>query len=959
MPTVTMNGQALAPFAVLVLVSASCARAPVEPRSTPPLAMVAPGERLLKASLFGTDVVGLPSGTTMTPDAAPGSTLLELDPHIPSLPAFRAGNAVSMALSPDGSTLLALTSGYNRTFDADGKMVEVGSSEWVFVYDVSHGAPRETQVIAVHNTFGGLVWSPAGGRFFVSGGADDLVREYRVDASGRYSEAGEPVRLGHGTKGGGGLGIQQDPYAAGLAITPSGGRLVVANNENDSVSVLDIEAHRVLFEIPLRPGGGVAGGEFPYGVVTTSESRAFVTSERDHEIVEVDLDAGRVSRRIRVGSSPITLAKNRASTRLYVANANSDTISVVDVARGEVIASIDTSPLAARPGGHKLAGANPNWVSLSPDQSSLYVSVGGNNAIAVIALSPRDRGEGGVSAGSSGVAGFVPTGDYPHSVIASADGQFVYVAFGKSPTGPNPLGPWSATERSKDNPYTPSLGNQFTLQLKHGGVHAFPTPSAEALAKLTVQVRINNRFVQEATTPAVFSSLRGVVKHVIYVIGENRSYDQILGDVKGADGDTRLVHWGASITPNQHALATGFVTLDRFFDSGGVSGDGWMWSTAGRTSDIAEKVIPVEYAGRGEHSYDWDGTNRNINVGIKDEDEREKANPESPHAPDLLPGTADVGDVEDTESGGTGRLWDAALRAGKTVRNYGFFEDGARYFAKKTDAWYLPPIPFPYAEKMRVAYPTRPALMAVTDPYYRSFDLRLADYWREKEWEREFDGYVADDDLPSLELVWLPHDHLGSFKTALDGVNTPDTQIADHDYALGLMVERLSRSPFWKDTVLVALEDDAQNGSDHVDAQRSVIFFAGGHVRRGGAVVSSVYTTPSVLRTIELLLGLPPLGQTDAFAPPMSDVLQTTVDMTAFRAAVPAVLRSTELPLPPSATASMALPRGDASSWALATEGYDFEHADAAPASEMSHLLYCRLVVGARCSTESSAHAAP
>jgi len=945
---------------VLSLVT-GCPRAPIEPAGAPSPGSLAPGARQAKASLFATDVIGLPTGTAMTPDAAPGSVLFELDPHVAAVPELRAGNAVSTALSPDGHTLVVLTAGYNRSADPTGKRIESGSSQWLFLYDVSAGTPCEVQVIAVPNTFGGLAWSPQGGRFFVSGGPDDLIREYATDAAGRYIEQGPPIQLEHVTKtGAGGLAPDQGPFAAGLAMTPSGRRLVVANNENDSVTVVDLVARRAVGDISLRPGGGVAGGEFPYGIVAIDEHLVFATSQRDHEIVEVDIDAARVVRRIRVGSSPTTLTCNRRGDRLYVSNANSDTVSVVDVPRGTVIETVTTSAVDGSIASAKLLGASPNWVALSPDEETLYVSDGGSNAVAVVRLSAQGRG--GDVAGSneaSHVVGLVPTGFYPHAVTPAADGRFLYVAFGKSPTGPNPLGPWSDVKRSVSEPYTSGKGNQFTLQLAHGGLLALPTPTPAVLGKLTAQVRINNRLVEPPREPAIFQALRGSVKHVIYVIGENRTYDQILGDLLGADGDPALVHWGAAITPNQHALATTFVTLDRFFDSGGVSGDGWLWSTAGRSTDVAEKVLPLEYADRGSHSYDWDGTNRGINLAPPDLDARIAANPETPRSPDLVPGPADVGGVDEPFEGGTGRLWDAVLTAGKTVRNYGMFIDGSRYGAKRTDPWYLPPIPYPFAEHLQVAYATRPSLVPVTDPYYRSFDQRFADYWRELEWEREFDQFVARGDLPTLELVWLPHDHLGSFRSALDGVNTPDTQVADHDYALGLMVEKLSRSPFWKDTVLVALEDDAQNGSDHVDAHRSFALFAGGHVRRGGAVVSTVYATPSVLRTIELLLGLAPLGQTDAFAPPMADVLQRSVDLTPFSAIVPSVLRSTELPLPKGSGAIVTSPRGDASSWARATQGYDFEHADAVPTVAFNRLLYCRLVPGARCPTETTLPVGP
>ncbi len=215
---------------------------------------------------------------------------------------------------------------------------------------------------------------------------------------------------------------------------------------------------------------------------------------------------------------------------------------------------------------------------------------------------------------------------------------------------------------------------------------------------------------------------------------------------------------------------------------------------------------------------------------------------------------------------------------------------------------YIPPLADPFAAKMRVAFPTRASLHDRTDPYYRPFDMNVADVRREAEWAREFDGYVKSGKLPALELVRLSHDHLGSFESAEDGVNTPDTQIADNDYALGLLVEKVSRSPYWKDTVIVALEDDAQNGSDHVDAHRSFVLLAGGHVKRGG-VVSTPYATPSVLRTIELLLGGPlRSGRADALAPPMSELFDEQLDATPFVARVPAVLRTSTLVLPGAAT---------------------------------------------------------
>jgi YVTN family beta-propeller protein len=899
-----------------------------------------PSQRLRGGSLFGTDVVGLPTGASLTPDATPGSLVLELDPSLPGHPGFRAGGAVSTAISPDQKTLLVLTSGYNRTHDGEGSLVPEASSEWVFVYELIGGLPQKTQAVSVPNAFDGIAFGPKGDRFYVGGGSDDVVREYARDAQHPlFAEVPPGIALGHkDARGSGGLGIDESPYAAGVAVTPSGSRIVVANLENDSISIVDLATRRVTSEVVLTPGNGQVGGEFPFWVVLVGESTAYVSCQRDREVVQVDLAAARVTRRFPVGGQPTKMVVNRNATRLFVANANSDSVSVLSLPDGALVSQLST----AVSGQAGLSGSNPNDVQLSTDEKSLYVTLGGNNAVAIFDLG---GGRG------SRLLGLVPTGFYPHAVTVGQGGRFLYVAHGKSPTGPNPRGPWTDVARSSLAPYAENAANQYSLALMRGGLLAAPMPSSAVLATLTQQVLQNNRFEATPRDPDVFRGLRGKVKHVIYVIGENRTYDQILGDLKGSDGDPALVHWGEPITPNHHALAREFVALDRFFDSGGVSGDGWEWSTSGRTTDVAEKAIPVEYAGRGRRSYDWEGMTRNVNVALGPA-ERAMANPKTPTSMDLLPGPVSVGGVDEPDVGGRGFLWDGAIAAGLSVRNYGFFIDDVRYGSPSNPA-NIPPLAHPFESGVKVAFATRPSLLPVTDPYFRGFDMNFADYWRISEWEREFDRYVRDGELPALELVRLPHDHLGAFLSALDGVSTPDTQIADQDYAVGRLVERVSKSPFWEDTVIVAIEDDAQNGSDHVDAHRSFALFAGGHVRRG-AKVSTVYTTPSLLKTLELLLGLPPLGQTDAFAEPMTDLFSLEPNDTPFEAIVPAVLRSTHLPLPPPKTGEVAqLARGSPESWALLTQGFDFSHADAAPADRLNRILFCELVDGAGCTSEA------
>ncbi|MGH9730658.1 MAG: bifunctional YncE family protein/alkaline phosphatase family protein, partial [Candidatus Acidiferrales bacterium] len=304
-----------------------------------------------------------------------------------------------------------------------------------------------------------------------------------------------------------------------------------------------------------------------------------------------------------------------------------------------------------------------------------------------------------------------------------------------------------------------------------------------------------------------------------------------------------------------------FVDLDNFYCSGDVSGEGWNWSTAARASQMVENTYPVQYAGRGI-TYDFEGENRNINVGIASPRARRKDNAETPDDDNLLPGTNDV-DAPDGPGGdaGTGYLWDAALRAKLSLRNYGFFLEGARYFGGPRKKGVIPLLRKPYETKTRVAFPDKAALMNVTDPYFRGFDLKFPDYWRYTEWEREFQGYVSSGKMPNLELVRLGRDHFGDFAGAIDGTGTVEAEMGDNDYAVGKLIEQVAKSRFADSTVIFIVEDDAQNGPDHVDAHRSVALIAGAYVKQG-AVVSTHYTTVNLLRTMEDILGMGPMGLT-------------------------------------------------------------------------------------------------
>lgn len=883
-----------------------------------------------------------PTGQAITPDAARGAVFARLNPGLADRPGFVAGQASALTLSPDGRTLLILTSGYNRNNGPDGKQIAAESREYVFVYDVTGAEPALRQALQVANSYLGLAWSPDGRRFYVSGGVDDRVVEFAAGPGGYAQSRAFP--LGHKA----GLGILARPQTAGLAVSPDGRRLLVANHQNDSASLVDLASGAVV-DIDLRPGGGKAGGTFPRAVAWTSTTRAFVTAQRDREIIALDLagPAPRLAGRLKTRGQPVALVANRRGTRLYAALDNTDGVEVVDPRALKALETVPTSaPTAMLAEIRGLGGAGSNALALSPDERTLLVSNGGENAVAVVSLDARAAGRPAAAprkadaddddkpkTPGSAVVGLIPTGWYPTAVAMRPDGRGIYVVNGKSNAGPNPGACRDNLSVDKTADDACKAANSYVWQLEKAGFLSLPTPTPAELGALTRQVASNDRFPgarDDRQAWAVMAALRQRIHHVIYVVKENRTYDQVLGDLEVGNGDPKLAVFGRAITPNQHALARTFVDLDNFLDSGESSNTGWNWTTAARTNDFTEREAPVNYAGRGLQ-YDQEGTNRYINVAHATLAARREANPLTPNDPDVLPGTADVA-APDGPAGaeGQGYIWDAALRAGLSVRNWGFYGDLSRYEAA-AGAARIPLDPQPWQSGRRVFFPTKRALMAISDPYYRGFDQAFPDYWRFQAFAREFDGFAKRGQAPALMLVRLPHDHTGSFGRGLDGVDTVEAELADNDYAVGLLVEKVAKSRFARDTLIFVVEDDAQDGPDHVDAHRSIAFVAGPYVKHG-AVVARRYTTVNLLRTIEGVLGLPPLGLNDGMAAPMADVFDVSAAPDwSFQARVPPVLRSTRLPLPAasaSAGACRAQPRHDGAYWAKAMTGQDFSHED-------------------------------
>ena len=449
-----------------------------------------------------------------------------------------------------------------------------------------------------------------------------------------------------------------------------------------------------------------------------------------------------------------------------------------------------------------------------------------------------------------------------------------------------------------------STEDSTVLLRERAGFLAFPAPNDKELAQLTRQVAANNGFDRSDKTEAdkrLFAELRRHIKHVVYIVKENRSYDQILGDLEIGDGDPRLTLFPESLTPNHHALARIFVVLDNFLVSGEGSWTGWQWSTAGRTSVFAERNDFVNLAQRGGG---------------------DRQEPLNPSDPDDLAGDRDADEFDGPHGElGQGYLWDSALRAGKTVRSYGFWA-----WSNKS-----PALREPFREGVKTAVTTIPSLAPYSDPYMPPA-IRVPDFWRIREWKREFDGYIKSGDLPDLVLIQLPGDHFGQYQTVLDGVDTPDKQMADNDYALGTIIEAVAKSRFADSTLVIAIEDDTWDGVDHVDAFRSPIFLAGPYVKQGGTLISTRYTTVNVIKTITELLGAGPVSINDAIATPMTEVFDLSRQNWTYQANVPDILYSTKLPLPPrsGSIASCVLnAEHDAAYWAKAMAEQDDSHIDA------------------------------
>ena len=698
---------------------------------------------------------------------------------------------LNIVATPDGASMISVQGGFNP----HGLVV------------IDYKTNEAVQRIPLPTAFLGLAWAPNKTTLYVSGGnnrkgprAPIYVFDYK---EGRLSE--QAVRE---------LNETVDPariYWSGLAHHPNKDILFAANRTASNVVVFDTKSGAIVTRIATEVN--------PYTLALSADGKTLYCSNWASDSVSViDTESNAVTATIRVGDNPNDLALTRDG-RLFVACANDNSVVVVDTAQGRAVETIKTTLTPRAP-----EGATPNALALDPDGKTLYVANADNNNVCVVEVAEK---------GDSKVLGFIPAGWYPSSVAVSPDGKKLYIgnAKGVASTG-NIRGPHSPLPPGPE-------GNGSTKSATKGAITIVDLAKAkEDLGALTKKVVANSPYSDELLAqakpsksgPSVIPRKVGVgspIKHVIYIIMENRTYDQVFGDMKQGNGDDRLTLFGRDVTPNRHAIAEQFVLLDNLFCDAEVSVDGHQWSNAAYATDYIEKEWPADYGGMSSAPRD----------------------------------TAAVVPA-------SGYIWDLCAKKGLTYRSYG--EQARR--SSETGA----------------VEAISQGLQGHLAPNYKRINARdtdnAAEFIKEfDEYEKNYDSPDPEKRLPNFIVMSLPEDHTHGTRP---GIPSPKACVASNDLAVGMILERISHSKYWSELALFIIEDDAQDGADHVDARRTVGLVASPYCKRG-VVDSTLYTTSSMLRTIELLLGLQPMSQFDAAANPMYASFGDKADQTPFTKLAP------------------------------------------------------------------------
>ena len=659
------------------------------------------------------------------------------------------------------------------------------------------GNDRELDKAVIGKAWGGLVFSADERSLYASGGDDNWIIRYSIVDNKLV--AGDTILLGSPwTRRGNTNAISP----TGLALDDKKSLLYVVTKEDNSLYVLDVKTKAVLQKTAL-------GAEAYTCLLSPDASRLYISLWGGDKVVVYDTRNDRLVDSIAVGDNPNDLCLSHNGRYLYVANANDNTVSVIDCKQSKVLETLNTAVFPTQ-----LSGTTSNSVALGGDDKTLYVANADNNCLAVFDVS---------TPGSSHSLGFVPTGWYPS--VVRVIGTKLYVANAKglsslpNPHGPNPTGYRETVLLHGGDPGKPQQVQYIGGGLLMGALSVIPVPTGKDLAVYSQAVYHNTPYHQELEVNTAGETDNPVpgktgdaspIKYVFYILQENRTYDQVLSDMPQGNGDTSLLLFGRRITPNHHALADDFVLLDNFYVDGEVSADGHNWSMGAYATDYMEKNWPTSYGGRGKGA---------------------------------------VGDVALNKL----YIWDQAAKYNVTYRTYGEFISGENI-------------------------PRIPSLKGHFTPEYPTRDLKDPDTMRYRIWEKDFDSLLANNAMPRLTTMRMLSDHT---EGTAAGRPTPFAHVADNDLAVGKLVEHISKSPIWANTVIFIVEDDAQNGPDHVDAHRTTTYLAGGYVKRHFAD-HTMYSTSSLVRTIELILGLPPMTQYDAAAAPMWRCFSKTADTTGF-----------------------------------------------------------------------------
>ncbi|RSL14906.1 DNA-binding beta-propeller fold protein YncE [Edaphobacter aggregans] len=824
---------------------------------------------------------------------------------------------ISMAVSPDGRYVVTVNAGYG-TFESK-------YMQSLAVLDTMTGAVADfpdgrTIVEAKQTLYSGLAFSGDGRHVYASMGSTTdplgdggkkvgngvvvygfsegkIVPERMIKIPLQQLAPGRKTKLVGGVDGD--MGV---PFPAAIAVVrgASGGeKVLVADNLSDDVLLIDATTGMIEKRFDLAENDAVPS-TYPVALAVSKDgARGFVALWNASEVVELDLKKNAVGRKLPLlkptgatvaGTHPCALEITADGKTMYVALANRDAVAAVDLGAGQfsVKGYFDT-----RLPGQSYFGAEPSALALSPDGSRLYAANAMTDAIAVI--DTRKLTAKAATKGMIEPIGFVPTEWMPMSMAFT--GGKLYVATGKGKgTGPNNFG-----QRVTDS--TPAkLKKNFTYiaTLLYGSLAVLDAAALESdLPHGTAVVLESNRMKSAEEKIHFADGSQDHIKHVIYIIKENRTYDQVFGDLKQngkrvGNGDDSLTMFGADITPNQHAMALQFGVMDNFYDSAEVSGGGHVWSNAAIGSDYLEKAWQQNYRG-GQRSYDFEGM-----------------------VAEGYPIQQKIPDVNEPTSG---YLWGNLASHGKTLYHFGeyisstFCSDKNAMTAVNSQEGAMPgetKVCVPKEIKPGEAIPevwgggvnkwpwaipllarnvaTKPELVGHYAEEQADFNLKVPDQIRAEVFLRHLKGWVADkqagkDTMPNFVMLRFPNDHTAG---TTPGSPTPKSSVADNDLAIGRAVDAISHSPYWDDTAFFILEDDAQNGADHVDAHRSLALVVSKYSPRavdGGAFVDSrFYTTVSMVRTMEMVLGLPPMNNNDAFSSAMESMFTGPGDQAPFTA---------------------------------------------------------------------------